>query len=231
MMRFVVPLFAAGFLSACSSGQHFVGSSPDLQTMPGTNLPQPLSSDVVATARAYHIGPLDKLTIDVFGIEDLTDRKIQVDSAGKLAIPLAGTFDAAGQTSSELALAIEQRLRSRYVRNPQVTVNVEDPKSLVFTVDGQVTKPGIYPVIGRLTLIGSVAAAGGTTRDAALQDVVIFRTVDGKKYAGIYNLKSIREGIYSDPEVYSGDVIEVGDSGGRRRFEELLAIGQALARR
>ena len=121
-----------------------------------------------------------------------------------------------------MSTELEKRLQGRYVRDPQVTVNLEETVSQVITVDGQVTKPGLYPVIGRMTLMRAVATAGGAAEFAKLDDVVIFRNVDGQQLAGLYNLKAIRRGNYSDPEVFANDVIVVGDSQARRLFRDLI---------
>ena len=68
----------------------------------------------------------------------------------------------------------------------------------------------------------AVATAGGAAEFAKLDDVVIFRNVDGQQLAGLYNLKAIRRGNYSDPEVFANDVIVVGDSQARRLFRDLI---------
>jgi polysaccharide export outer membrane protein len=74
----------------------------------------------------------------------------------------------------------------------------------------------------------AVAAAKGATDYAKLQDVVVFRTVDGKPLAALYNLAAIRRGIYADPQIYPNDVVIVGDSQARRLFQQLLQIGPLL---
>jgi polysaccharide export outer membrane protein len=108
------------------------------------------------------------------------------------------------------------------VRDPQVTVNLQETVSQVIAVDGQVREPGLYPVIGRMTLMRAVATAKGLDEFARLDDVVVFRTVDGKKMAALYNIKAIRRGYYDDPEVYANDVVVVGDSMARRIFKDAL---------
>ncbi|WP_196782026.1 hypothetical protein, partial [Salmonella enterica] len=73
-----------------------------------------------------------------------------------------------------------------------------------------------------MTLMRAVATAKGTTEFAKLDDVVIFRTVNGQKMAALYNLKAIRQGAYDDPEVFANDVVVVGDSPARRLFKDIL---------
>ncbi|AMO73505.1 transposase [Sphingorhabdus sp. M41] len=184
-------------------------------------MPEPTRLDQQSSNRPYLIGPFDELKIDVFGVEDLS-KEMQIDASGRLSFPLVGVVEASGLTPGELADELERRLRGRYIRDPQVTVNLEETVSQVITVDGQVSKPGLYPVIGRMTLMRAVATAGGTSEFAKLNDVVIFRNVNGDQLAGLYNLKAIRRGAYSDPEVFANDIIVVGDSQARRLFRDLI---------
>ena len=212
-------------LTACATPQ--MGLSPSTQLVENNSLPMPSRADVVAASRPYLIGPFDKLHIDVFGVADLA-REVQIDASGRLSFPLIGVVEAAGLTPGELAAAIEARLTGRFVRQPQVTVNLIETVSQVITVDGEVGEPGLYPVIGDMTLIRAVATAGGTTQLAGLENVVVFRTVEGQRYAGLYNLKAIRQGNYEDPQMYAGDVIVVSESTARRLFRDLLTAAPLL---
>ncbi len=221
---FCLPLLF--LLSACAANR-VIGASPDVTVLESSDLPQPTRVDLVAANRPYLIGPFDKLKIDVFGIEDLT-REAQIDASGRLSFPLVGVVEAAGLTPGELAIELEGRLKGRYIRNPQVTVNLEETVSQVVTVDGQVDRPGSYPVVGKMTLMRAVANAGGTGEFAKLDDVVVFRTVDGQQLAGIYNLKAIRRGNYSDPEIFANDVVVVGDSQARRLFRDIITVAPLL---
>jgi polysaccharide export outer membrane protein len=73
-----------------------------------------------------------------------------------------------------------------------------------------------------MTLLQAMAVSGGTTEFSKLNDVVIFRTVRGEKFAALYDLQAIRHGQYADPEVYANDIIVVGDNKARRLFKDLL---------
>ena len=213
-------LLSVGVLAGCS-GNRVIGASPSVKVVESVQLPAPSRSDLLAANRSYLIGPFDKLRIDVFGIEPL-QKEVQIDASGRLSFPLIGVVEAAGLTPGELAGVLEERLRGQYVKNPQVTVNLEETVSQVITVDGQVDRPGLYPVIGRMTLMRAVATAGGTSEFAKLNDVVIFREVDGQRLVGLYNLKGIRRGNYEDPEVFANDVVVVGDSQARRIFKDII---------
>jgi polysaccharide export outer membrane protein len=227
MKKLAVILVAIASLSGCA-GPSALGGGQGIQVISGTSLPSPDRGDLLSETRPYLIGPFDRLTIDVFGVEELSAREVQTDASGRISFPLAGIVEAAGRTPAEIEDEIEGRLSARYIRDPQVTVNLKETVSQVITVDGQVREPGLYPVIGKMTLMRAVATAKGASEFAKLQDVVIFRTVKGQDFAAVYNLEAIRRGNYEDPEVFANDVVVVGDSKARRLFKDALQIAPLL---
>lgn len=203
--------------------------SAQLTVVPDSKgLPAPTREDLTAAYRPALIGPLDTIEVDVFNVPDLS-REIQVDASGRIAMPLAGTIDARGKTASELAGAIEDALRGRYVRNPEVTVNIKSSVSQVVTVDGEVVEPGLYPVTNQMTLMRVIASAKGLSEFARQQQVVILRTVGDHRMAGLYDLGAIRRGSYDDPPIYANDVVIVGDSPARRMFRDVASVAPLLA--
>ena len=216
-------------LSGCGAGQIPLQSTERLTVVKDASaLPAPNRNDLTAADRPSLIGPLDTIQVDVFNVPELS-REMQVDSSGRISMPLVGTMDARGKTAQELGQAIEDSLRGRYVRNPEVTVNLKSSISQVVTVDGQVIEPGLYPVTNQMTLTRAIASAKGLTEFARQDDVVILRTVDGQRMAGLYNIGAIRRGAYEDPAIFANDVIVVGDSPARRRFRDFLAVSPLLA--
>jgi polysaccharide export outer membrane protein len=206
-----------------------IQSSGSLTVVEGSNvLPPPGRGDLTAADRPALIGPLDTIEVTVFGIPDL-DREMQVDASGRVAMPLAGTIDARGTTAEELATKIETALKAKYVRDPQVTVNIKSSVSQVVTIDGSVVEPGLYPVTNQMTLMRVVASAKGLTEFAKQEEVVILRTVGDKRMAGLYDISAIRRGAYDDPPVYANDVIIVGDSPQRRLFRDFVSLSPVLA--
>lgn len=227
MKKLTVLLVAIASLSGCA-GPSALGGGEGIQVISGTALPMPDRSDMLSETRPYLIGPFDRLTIDVFGVAELSQKDVQTDASGRISFPLAGIVEAAGRTPSELETELESRLSARYIRDPQVTVNLKETVSQVITVDGQVREPGLYPVIGKMTLMRAVATAKGASEFAKLQDVVLFRTVKGQDFAAVYNLEAIRRGNYEDPEVFANDIVVVGDSKARRLFKDALQVAPLL---
>lgn len=213
----------AALVGGCSSDK-LVGR-PDLQVVSSQTLPPPTRQDVILQQRSYVIGPLDRVAINVYGMSDLT-QTVQVDASGQIALPLVGTLEASGKSTSELAALLASRLR-RYVKDPQVTVNADTVNQMI-TIDGAVEAPGLYPVTGRMTLVKAIASAKGVTQFANTNYVIVYRRVNDKDMAAVFDLRAVRQGIYADPELFPNDVVMVGESGGRRVFSDLLSSGALL---
>lgn len=221
------PLSAAALIFLCScSGTPPLGGSANIAVVEGKALPEPLS---VNNSSNYTIGAFDVLTIGVLGITELAPREVQVDGRGMISFPMVGPLQASGHTPGQLESAITQGLRAAFIRNPQVTVNLKDMNSNNVTLDGQVKLPGIYPALEGMTLMQAIAQAQGLTEFAKLDDVVVFRNLDGKRYAALYNMTLIRRGAYDDPRLFKDDIVVVGNSPARQIFRDILQITPLLS--
>lgn len=228
-MRILSIVILAGIGLAGCAGRPPIESAGNLTVIDGQQaLPAPERADLAAGDRLALIGPLDTITVRVFGIPELGGQ-MQVDTSGRISMPLIGAVDAGGKTAAELSSDIELALAASYVRDPDVTININSSVSQVVTIDGQVVEPGLYPVTNQMTLLRAVASARGLTEFAKADDVVILRTVDGRRLAGLYNITAIRRGLYSDPEIYANDLIVVGDSPQRRLFRDFIGVAPLLA--
>ncbi|MGZ9113797.1 MAG: polysaccharide biosynthesis/export family protein, partial [Brevundimonas sp.] len=136
---------------------------------------------------------------------------------------------AAGLTPDELSTDLERRLGERYLRNPQVSVSVSEAASQKITVDGAVTKPGVYEMRGRTTLLQAVAMAEGGTRIADLKKVAIFRSVEGRPMIAVFDLAAIRRGAAADPVVLGDDVVVVDTSRLSARYRDIIEVLPGLA--
>lgn len=204
---------------ACASPKMAVGG--EVETVPAELLPAPKEVDLTGSNRRHLIGPGDTISVEILGLPDFS-RQVQVDANGDVSLPLAGSVSVLGHNAEELARLLETRLRAGFVKDPRVTVGITETVSRVVSVGGEVERPGVYPVIGKTTLMRTIARASGTSDFARTNHVVVFRTVDGKDLAALYDLRAIRLGAYRDPEIYENDVVEVGESNARRLFPQIL---------
>lgn len=133
-------------------------------------------------AGMMHLEAGDKVRLTVFG-EDKLSGEYEIDPSGFLSLPLAGTFKASGQTKVELEQTVTGRLRSNYLKDPKVTVEVVSFRPIY--VLGEVQKPGEYAYRSGLNVMSALAVAGGSTYRASHSRVMIqrFGQTELKEYA------------------------------------------------
>jgi polysaccharide export outer membrane protein len=212
-------------MGGCASGPT-LGEGSSAVTV-ARSLPPPDQTGMAFDLSNYRIGPLDVIRVEVFGAQELT-REAEVDAAGNFSVPLAGPIQAAGKSPAELADVIAESLRGRYLKSPQVSVNIVKAQAKTFTVDGAVRQPGNYPIVGRMSLQQAIATARGADEAANLNNVVIFRTVNNQKAAALYSLKAIRAGQLEDPQIYGNDIVVVGESAARRFLRDFGSMFPVL---
>jgi polysaccharide export outer membrane protein len=201
-----MPLYKQAALAALAS--LWLGP-PALAAAPPAAAP-PLITPVYSND--YKIGAYDMLDIEVFEVEDL-HRKVQVDGAGTIVLPLIGAVQAQGMTPGQLSDELRQRLEARFIKNPKVSVQVKQSQSERVTVDGAVGSPGVYPLSGPTTLLQAVAMAKGPDSvEANVHKVTLFRNEGARWTHTQYDLAKIRHGQEEDPVVRGQDVIVVAGS-------------------
>lgn len=181
-----------------------------------TALPPP---DAIARvspgATEYRIGPADTLDVNVSQLPELT-KTVEVDPAGHILMPLIGSVQAAGRTPAQLSDDIATALKKKYMKDPIVVVAVKEAQGEKVTIDGAVSKPGVYPLAGPTTLLQAVALASGPDPKLANpKRVAIFRTIGGQRKSAFYDLTQIRTGKAEDPAVYGNDIVVVDTSGAK----------------
>jgi len=184
---------------------------------------------VYAPPARYALQAGDILSIRVFDEPDLSQDEVAIDAAGNLSLPLVGDIRAAGTSASELASAIEQAYGARYLRDPRVSVAIKKAPEQTVTVEGQVNQPGIYRFREGDTLLTALAQARSPTDVARLDQVLVFRVVDGQRYGGQFDLQAIRGGRMPDLALAPGDVIVVGYSALRGIYKDVLQTAPLVA--
>jgi polysaccharide biosynthesis/export protein len=120
----------------------------------------------------YRIGPGDVLRVTVYGHEDLS-QTVTIQPDGSFVYPLLGTIRVVRATPAELAAHLRGMLGKGYIRDPQVSVVVQDFKSQVVFAVGEVTRPGPYPLAGDTTVVEILARAGPLSPNAGSEVVVV----------------------------------------------------------
>src|ERR1700728_5192936 len=97
-----------------------------------------------ATDSDYRLAPGDRITIKVFGEEDLS-MDVRLNDTGRLNYPFLGELIVQGLTVAELEQLITHGLKGSYLRDPTVTVLIAEYRP--FFVNGEVQKPGGFPYL------------------------------------------------------------------------------------
>jgi polysaccharide export outer membrane protein len=148
------------------------------------------SPDAVPSLGDYQIGPEDLLDISVLEAPDL-NRTIRVSDDGAISLALLGSIPAAGLSTRELQADLEDRLRHTYMKDPQVSVFVQEMRSHPVSVFGAVEKPGVYQIRYAKTLVEVLSMAQGLADDAG-DTVVVMRHPDSSANPALASLFTVK---------------------------------------
>lgn len=212
---FIGALMATSILGGCSTST----KNPDLPI--GAAAYQVVPADV-ATPKFYTVRSQDVVTLRVLGEPDVSADELRVDEAGFLQVPLIGPVQAAGRSVNDISADVTRRLAAQYLVDPQVSVSVKEMALRYVSVEGEVKKPGVYEIDSKATLLSALARAESPLVTAKLDEVVVFRTVNGQRMAARFDIKAIRTGISPDPAIIDGDVVMVGYSSIKGFWQDVL---------
>lgn len=167
----------------------------------------------VETSKPYQITENDLVEVRVYQQDDLTTRS-RIGPDGTITIPLLGAVSIKGKTVEEASSHIRGLLAKDYLVNPQVAVTIEEHAQRLFTVLGEVNRPGTYemPRGQPLTLLQAIAMGGGFTRIGAPGSVSIIREVGGQRKVFKIDAGAMAKNPKARPfEVLPFDTVMVGE--------------------
>ncbi|HEX2794754.1 MAG TPA: polysaccharide biosynthesis/export family protein [Croceicoccus sp.] len=174
-------------------------------------------------ASADHvIAPGDRIDVTVFREQDFSKENLLVDNSGNVTLPSIGQVRVAGMTQAQVAGIVAGQLGARYLRNPEVTVSLREMAMPMVSVEGEVKQPGVYEIPPGSTLLTAMALARSPTPTAKLDEIIVFRKIDGRNAGARFDLADIRAGAVPDPVIRNGDVIVVGYSQIRGVYQDIL---------
>lgn len=174
---------------------------------------------VTAPGRAqeanYKLSANDLLDFRVFQEPEL-DGVIRVSGDGTAIFPLIGAVPVVGKTVTQATEDVKARYRDGYLVYPQVSLTVRTYAQKLFTVLGQVQKPGSYDMKGsdEITLLQAIGMAGGYTKIANPGNVTVKRRLEGgsEKVIKLDAKRMAKGGDTSSFFIKPGDVITVAES-------------------
>ncbi len=131
----------------------------------------------LAATEPATLQPGDKINVVVFGEQGLGGQ-YELDQAGQISVPLAGTLKVEGMTQADLEQALAKKFRSQYLRDPKVTVTIVSLAP--YYIIGEVKNPGQFKYRSGLNVLTALAIAGGPTYRASRDTVEIQRRGETK---------------------------------------------------
>lgn len=188
MKRFILTCVTVGMLSVASI------ASADDHVRPDYTLH---SGDTVAISVVNKMGVV-KHTADV---------------NGRFTMPMIGQVDVSGKTLNVLQQELTERL-SRYIKSPEVIVNIVDYGGVRVKVLGKVHRPGEISLKKNYTLLDAIAKAGGFSRRAAKRRVLLIHAGETLPYV-VVNVQDILRGKKNsvNPILREDDLVYVESNG------------------
>jgi polysaccharide export outer membrane protein len=163
-----------------------------------------------SVAAAQTLGSGDVFEVRVVGEKELSgDHRVASD--GSVIFPFCGRVDARGSTT-ELAERLTACLAEGYLKNPQVTVFLKEQNSQKVFVFGEVNKPGTFPFEDKMSVVQAITLAGGFTKQAAKNAVLVTRTIDDREHRIKVGVDDIGTGRRPNFRLLPGDIIYVSES-------------------
>jgi polysaccharide export outer membrane protein len=165
----------------------------------------------------YRLTVTDRVRVTIFQEDDLTEI-VRIDARGNINLKLVGDLHVAGLTVNEAQRAVEAAYRDgRFLRDPQVSISVEDYALREVSIQGQVKAPGRYvlPVEATFSVLELVTKAGGFTDIAKGSAVVVTRIgPDGQKITFTVDVDGVIRGRKSSKSsdnllLEPGDIVYV----------------------
>jgi polysaccharide biosynthesis/export protein len=192
-------------------------------SQPGTAVavnPPFVSHDSAATSSgdsAVRLGAGDLIEVSVYNVPEL-DTKLRVSTTGEIYLPLIDYVHVEGLTLDEAEAVIERRLdHGGFVKNPHVQIFVQEYNSAGASVLGEVSKPGVYPILGDQKLFSLISTAGGLTDRAGKSITVTHRDQKPVTVPISHNIEDHPE---SNISVLPGDIVTI------RRADIVYVVGE-----
>jgi polysaccharide export outer membrane protein len=159
------------------------------------------------TSAEYKIGPKDLLEISVLGVPEMSKLVVRVSEEGRITLPLLGEVAVGNLSKFEVEKKLAGLAGEKVVLNPQVTVHILEYLSRRVSVVGAVEKPGPFELLGRQTVLSVLSEAGGLTRDAG-EEIIIIRQLPAGESTSI---RVSIDGLFVQGDPKLNLVLEPGD--------------------
>jgi len=215
-------MVVAGFALACQPA--FAGQNGQTNTSPNVttsapprvqNNPTPQNQlmTVPEDFAGLTLSPGFELNITVYDEPDLSAH-VRVDKEGNISLPFVKTIHVGGDTVAVAKERIEDKFRNDGIlKNPQITIDVEQFATTSVTVMGEVQNPGKVQLLAPHSLLDVIGMTGGETSFAG-DEVELKRSVNGVMQTTTYHYSRANDGsAIRDVMVNPGDTVIVKRAG------------------
>ncbi len=180
---------------------------------PPEPVPEPPPAPVIAgePVAAQTLGPNDVFEVRVVGEAELSG-VYRVSSEGAIAFPFCGRVEVSGLSAPHVAEKLTRCLAEGYLKSPQVTVFLKEYNSKKVFVFGEVNKPGTFPYEDGMSVVQAITLAGGFTKVAARNSVLVTRSADGQEQKVKIAVDDIGTGKRENFRLQPGDIVFVPES-------------------
>ncbi|NIM19417.1 MAG: hypothetical protein GTO51_03445 [Candidatus Latescibacteria bacterium] len=196
-------------LSACASKK--AEPPPPGQFFEKEQLGEFLTESAKDQTNEYIISIGDKLDIVFLYHQDLTTQALIVRSDGRISLPYVGDVMAAGYTPMKLDTILTARFEE-ILREPNLSVIVRESAGKVVYVLGEVARSGGFDFDKEISLLQSVALAGGITTKGKANHAVVIRREGVERVVGVeVDIEAIMRGeaIQNDFLLRNNDIVYV----------------------
>lgn len=172
-----------------------------------------------SSSDSLRLGTGDLVEVSVYNVPELST-KARVSSAGDIYLPLVDYVRVGGLTADQAQALIQKRLSDGgFVKNPHVSVFVQEYASQGASVLGEVARPGIYPALGQQRLFDVISAAGGFTEKAG-QSITVTHRSQPDKPVTVPLARNATDSPEGNIPVFPGDTIVV------RKADVVYVVGE-----
>ncbi len=160
---------------------------------------------------AQTLGTGDVFEVRVVGETDLSG-SYRVASDGSISFPFCGRVPVGEKTATQVSEDLTACLSDGYLKSPQVTVFLKEHNSKKIFIFGEVNKPGTFAFEDRMNVVQVITLAGGFTKQAARNSVLVTRSIDGREQRIKVAVDDIATGKQPNLLLHPGDIVYVSES-------------------
>lgn len=172
---------------------------------------KPPSPDQPPPPTASVLGSGDKITIRVYGEEDLSG-DYAISTSGTINFPLIGTVATKDVSCDEVSELIRVRLADGFLRYPSVSCSLVERNSKKVFVFGKVKKPGTFAYTDDMSVVQAITLAGGFDDRASRNSTTLVRKLSSEQVRARVPFDAILEGQIDNLKLRPGDIIYVPES-------------------